>query len=226
MVLKSFVAEMFGSSPFRPLQSHMERVQACVEQLPAFIEAAQRDDWGAAAAVQRQITDHEHEADDLKKDLRLQLPKSLFMAVDRRDLLEILAMQDKIANKAKDIAGLMLGRRMAFPPALCDQYLEFLRRGIDAVGQARQAIEELDELLETGFRGAEVQLVEALLKHLDAIEHDTDQLQIQLRASLRTVERELPPVDVMFLYKIIEWTGDLADRAQSVGSRLQILVAR
>ncbi|HBP75141.1 MAG TPA: phosphate transport regulator, partial [Alcanivorax sp.] len=37
---------------------------------------------------------------------------------------------------------------------------------------------------------------------------------------------ELPPVDVIFLYKIIEWIGDLADRAQKVGGRLQLLLAR
>ena len=40
------------------------------------------------------------------------------------------------------------------------------------------------------------------------------------------LEVELPPVDVIFLYQIIDWVGDLADRAQRVGSRLQLLVAR
>jgi uncharacterized protein Yka (UPF0111/DUF47 family) len=30
----------------------------------------------------------------------------------------------------------------------------------------------------------------------------------------------------MFLYKIIDWIGDLADRAQQVGSRLELLLAR
>jgi hypothetical protein len=30
----------------------------------------------------------------------------------------------------------------------------------------------------------------------------------------------------MFLYKVINWIGDLADRAQQVGARLQLLLAR
>lgn len=34
------------------------------------------------------------------------------------------------------------------------------------------------------------------------------------------------PIDVMFLYRVIELIGDLADVAQRVGSRLQILLAR
>jgi hypothetical protein len=33
-------------------------------------------------------------------------------------------------------------------------------------------------------------------------------------------------VDVIFLYKIIEWVGEVSDRAERVGSRLQILTAR
>ena len=53
-----------------------------------------------------------------------------------------------------------------------------------------------------------------------------DEQQIQIRSQLFKLESELPPVDVIFLYKIIEWIGDLADRAQKVGGRLQLLLAR
>jgi uncharacterized protein Yka (UPF0111/DUF47 family) len=30
---------------------------------------------------------------------------------------------------------------------------------------------------------------------------------------------------MIFLYKIIEWTGELADRAQAVGGQLELLLA-
>ena len=43
---------------------------------------------------------------------------------------------------------------------------------------------------------------------------------------LYLLEKGLPPVDVMFLYQIIEWIGDVADRAQRVGNRLELLMAR
>ena len=41
-----------------------------------------------------------------------------------------------------------------------------------------------------------------------------------------TLENELHPVNVMFLYKVIDSTGEIADRAQRVGSRLQLMLAR
>jgi hypothetical protein len=65
-----------------------------------------------------------------------------------------------------------------------------------------------------------------LIEELDALEKKSDGLEITIRASLFKLEAELPPVDVMFLYKVIDWIGDLADRSQTVGSRLQLLLAR
>lgn len=226
MALKSTIAEMLGGSPFRPLQEHMQRVVVCVDHLPHFIAAAVADDWDAAKAARELIVSGEHEADQLKKSLRRQLPTHLLMAVDRRDLLDMLLMQDKVANKAKDISGLMLGRRMRIPPPLTDAFTRYVERAVAAARQALRAIQELDALLDTGFRGRETAFVDSLIRELDAIEHDTDTLQIQLREQLMALERDWPPVEVMFLYQIIDWVGDLADRAQRVGSRLQVLLAR
>ena len=158
--------------------------------------------------------------------MRVHLPKSLFLPVPRSDLLELLSVQDKVANRAKDIAGLMLGRRMVIPEPLFPAFKAFVSRSIDAAAQALTAMNELDELLETGFAGREVTLVERLIEELDRIEHDTDNMQISLRSELYLLEKGLPAVDVMFLYQIIEWIGDVADRAQRVGNRLELLMAR
>ena len=85
---------------------------------------------------------------------------------------------------------------------------------------------ELDELLEAGFGGREAVLVESMVMELEQIERDTDKIQIDVRRALFKLEKDLPPVDVMFLYKIIEWIGDVADRAERVGNRLEQLLAR
>lgn len=148
------------------------------------------------------------------------------MPVDRADLLELLTQQDKIANKAKDIAGRVLGRKLQVPESLQAEFSTYLIRCIDATEKAAEAINELDDLLETGFRGREVELVEKMISQLDTIEDDTDGLQITLRKNLLSIEKDLNPVDVMFLYQIIDWVGDLADLAERVGARLEILLAR
>ena len=225
MPINPFVS-LFGRSPIGPMQQHIAKAHECAANLVPFFEAIMAEDWVKVEQVQQEMSRLEHEADKLKKSVRLHLPKSLFLPVPRSDLLELLSVQDKVANRAKDIAGLMLGRQMAIPQALQPLMRTYVQRSVDASAQALKAMNELDELLETGFAGREAVLVETLIEELGSIENDTDLLQIEVRRNLFKLEMDIPPVYVMFLYQIIDWVGDVADRAQRVGNRLEQLLAR
>lgn len=120
----------------------------------------------------------------------------------------------------------MLGRKMKIHPDVQPAFRSFVVRSVDASAQALKAIGELSDLMETSFAGREVKLVENLIDELERIERDTDEMQIKLRAALYQREAVLPPVDVMFTYQVIEWIGDVADRAERVGNRLGIIMAR
>lgn len=220
------LSNLFGRSPIKPLQEHMALAVKAAAELVPFFDAVTKDDWVLASEIQRQVVHYEHEADDIKKHLRLHLPKSLFLPVPRTDLLELLTMQDRIPNRAKDIAGIILGRRMTIPESMKVQMNEFVSCSVGAAAQALTAINELDGLLETGFSGRELTVVENMIKELDILEEKADQLEIGIRTSLFALEAQLPPVDVMFLYNIIDWVGDIANRAHDVGGRLQLLLAR
>jgi predicted phosphate transport protein (TIGR00153 family) len=217
---------LFGRSPIGPMQQHIAKAHECAANLVPFFEAVMAEDWVRVEQVQQEMVRLEREADKLKKNVRMHLPKSLFLPVPRSDLLELLSVQDKVANRAKDIAGLMLGRQMTIPAALQPLMLAYVQRCVDASAQALKAMNELDELLETGFGGREATLVQRMVEELEEIEHDTDRQQIEVRRALFKLEKELPAVDVMFLYRIIDWVGDVADRAERVGNRLEQLLAR
>lgn len=217
---------LFGRSPIGPMQQHMAKAHECAAQLIPFVDALMAEDWVEAERIQQQISHLEREADQMKKNIRVSLPNSLFLSVPRSDLLELLSVQDKVANRAKDIAGLMLGRKMKIHPDVQPAFRSFVVRSVDASAQALKAIGELSDLMETSFAGREVKLVENLIDELERIERDTDEMQIKLRAALYQREAVLPPVDVMFTYQVIEWIGDVADRAERVGNRLGIIMAR
>jgi hypothetical protein len=217
---------IFAKSPLKPLEKHMRIVTKACATLPDFFAACNANDWQKAETIRKEIAKLENKADDLKRKLRLELPTGIFMPVSRTDLLELLSQQDKIANKAKDICGRVIGREMEIPATLQQPFNEYLARCVQATEKAADAINELDDLLETGFRGREAKVVEKMIKQLDAIEGDTDDMQIHLRKSLLKLEDSLNPIDVMFLYQVIEWVGELADLAERVGSRLEIMLAR
>ena len=223
--MANVLANIFGSSPVQPLEKHIGIAFDCAKQLKGFFAAAVKGDWKKAAAVRAEIERLEHEADDLKKEIRLGLPKSLFMPVPREDLLELLLVQDKIANRTKDVSGIVMGRKMQMPPEIADQFLEFVDRNVDAAKQARKSVRELDELFTAGFRGAEVDLVAGMIEELDRIETDTDDKQAALRGALFAIENTLNPIDAVFMYQVIELTGEIADMAERVGRRLELLLS-
>ncbi len=220
------IFNIFGPSPIRPIEQHMHKTYLCAKQLHPFFEAVLQDDWTTALAIKDKIGVMEKEADLIKRDLRLHLPAGLFLPVSRTDLLELLSAQDKIANKAEDIAGLVIGRKMVIPQSIAAIFMPFLSRCLETAKQACKAINELDELLETGFRGSEVNIVEKMIVTLDEIEQDSDEKLAELRHRIFELEKDLTAVEVVFLYKLVQWIGDLADHAQTVGGRLQILIAR
>lgn len=226
MSITAPILNMFGYSPVRPLQKHIDKAHECAELLLPFFKTILKQDWHAAEQYQLEIATLERDADKIKKEIRLHLPKSLFLPVPRTDILELLGMQDRIANRAKAISGLIIGRQMHIPESIAEQLMPYLERNIDACTQAHKAIMKLDELVTTAFRGDEMRLIENMLVELDVIEHDTDEMQITIRKKLYDIEDELAPIKAIFLYKLIEWIGDLADRAQTVGGRLSIILAR
>lgn len=223
--MANMLANIFGSSPVQPLERHIEIAFRCAKKLRPLFEAVIANDWDTALAVRADIEALEHEADDVKKEIRLNMPKSLFMPVPREDLLELLLVQDKIANRTKDVSGVIIGRRMQIPETLADKFVEFVDRNIDAAKQARKSVRELDELFTAGFKGAEVALVSDMIEKLDGIETHTDEQQTVLRSALFEIEKTLDPIDAMFLYEVIQLIGEIADMAERVGRRLELLLS-
>jgi predicted phosphate transport protein (TIGR00153 family) len=66
----------------------------------------------------------EQKADVLKKKLRMNLPSTFMMPFSRRDLLDVLLIQDSIANITKDLAGLMMSRKMVFPKEFAQDFID------------------------------------------------------------------------------------------------------
>ena len=57
------------------------------------------------------------------------------------------------------------------------------------------------------------------------METRSDQKQAEIRAALFEIEKTLDPIDAMFLYEVISLTGEIADMAERVGRRLELLLS-
>jgi predicted phosphate transport protein (TIGR00153 family) len=152
------------------------------------------------------------------------MPRRLMLAMERRDMLEILDCQDSIADVTQDVAELADQRGMKLPQPLAEPVRNLARRVVAACEQAQRIIDELDELVETGFQGREVALVEEMISELARIETETDQLLDHACRTLFAMEDELG-ISTVYWHQILLWIADVADYAERVGNRLRLLIA-
>jgi predicted phosphate transport protein (TIGR00153 family) len=207
------------------MQQHMRVAVDCARAVMPLVEDMVAGRTENLASRRAEIDRLEHEADDIKNEIRSSLPRRLLLAMERRDLLEILDFQDSIADVAQDIAGLADQRSMIVPEGLGETFLDLTRRVIAACELAQAIIDQLDQLVETGFAGREVARVEAMIEELARLESETDDLEERLHRKLFEREDELG-ISTVFWYDMIRWIERIADHAERVGSRLRLLIAR
>ena len=221
----AWIDKLVGRSPIGPMQRHMQAAVSCVHQIVPLVEAMAAGDQDAVRAHRAEIDRLEHEADEIKHEIRSNMPRRLLMAMERRDMLEILDHQDSIADVTQDIAELADQRHMKLPEALADPVRALAARVVAACEQGQRIIDELDELIETGFGEREVARVETMISELGRIESDTDKLLDSAARTLFAMEDELG-VATVFWHQVLLWIANLADLAERVGNRLRLLIAR
>ena len=220
----AWIDKLVSRSPIGPMQEHMHAAVECGRQVVPLVEAMVAGDNAAISACRAEIDRLEHAADELKHEIRSHMPRRLLMAMERRDMLEILDCQDSIADVTQDIAELADQRGMHLPPELAQPILALATRVVAACEQGQNVIDELDELVETGFGEREVGRFGEMISKLGEIETETDELQDQAARALFRLEAELG-VATVFWHQIILWIADLADFSERVGNRLRLLVA-
>ena len=216
------IINVFGRSPFIPLQMHMEKVVECVGQIPNIFEAYRQEDIKKVESIADKLSKLEHQADQIKHDIRNSLPRGLFMPVDRSKLLKILNLQDGIANKAENV-GILLTFKQAksfegFDPA----FDIFMEKCLATFNLTRNIIEQLDELLESGFGGSEAQKVHEMIDQVSVKEYESDVSQRELVRMLLTHEDSISYGDFFLWTRVIQQIGGIADRADNLAAAVRI----
>ncbi len=228
MVMKSTspLAGLLRKSPFKPIQEHMRTVFACVSLLPALFEALAAKDTPKVEQIAREIADLETTADKQKSVFRLNMPKTLFMPVDRRDLLNLLRNQDSLADDAEKISQILISRNMEIPATIKEMLNTLLADTVAICAEARMMIEELDELVQVGFGGLEHDKVIKMIEGIRSSERNIDKTLQQIKRALFTEEDTLHPVSVMFWYQIIDLLGNMSDQAENMSDRLLLFLSK
>ncbi|MCP8352153.1 TIGR00153 family protein [Candidatus Synchoanobacter obligatus] len=226
MIRRPSFFSIFAKSPFKRLEKHMRVVHECVSLLPGFYDLCQAGEWEKAEKVAKKISSLESDADALKRKLQVRLHADLYLPVPRTDVLALLQVQDNIANQAEDVMGLMMGRKMVFPDAVKGSVRLLLAQMIKTCNKALDVNGEMRDLLEAGFDGVVLKMLEEMVTELDALEDEADQIQAKIRQEIFQIESQHNPVDVLFWYHFVKELSAVIDWAQRVGTQLIIISSR
>lgn len=216
------ILRLFGRSPFAPLQSHMEIVTKCVHGLPALFEALEKKDYVQLEHLSEDISHLEHEADLIKNNIRNHLPKSLFLPIDRANLLEILSIQDSIADKAEDIAVLVTLKPLEVLPIFKQEFKLFLHKNIETFDEAKLIIKELQDLVESSFGGMEAAKVRSMVDEVAYREHEVDIIQRQLLKSLFKAEDQLTYITFHQWQRLFESIASISNLSENLAYRIRM----
>jgi len=216
------ITNVFGRSPFIPLQMHMEKVAECVDKIPEIIDAYQHQNKGKVKSLAKKISRLEHAADLIKHDIRNNLPRGIFMPVDRANLLRILKNQDSIANRVENLAVLLTFKQASTFDGFEAGFNDMVTKSLEAFVLTHNIIGQLDELLETGFGGVQAQTVQKLVDKVAHKEYETDVIQRELLRDMLAHEHTISYGDFFLWTSIIHQVARLADRCEELASSVRM----
>ncbi|MCB1106862.1 MAG: TIGR00153 family protein [Chlamydiia bacterium] len=218
------IARLFGKSPFHPLQSHMQKVSGVMKKLTEVFDHLIDKTPDELEALVKELNKLEHEADLTKNDIRNHLPKSLFLPIDRAQFLEILSMQDSIADKAEDIGELLTLYPTQELGELCHHLDQLFKKNMEAFWDARNIIKELHELLESSFGGIEAEKVKTIVEKTSRLEYEADKMKHSLlKEFFKTAEEVKTPV--FYLYtRLVEEINKISHLSEKLANRIRMIL--
>lgn len=220
------ITNLFGKSPFKPLQEHLEKVKECLDEIQPIFDAFYKQDYKEVKEISKKIMKLEHQADNIKNKLRNNLPKTLFLAIDKKDLFNLLSAQDSVCDNVEDLAVVLNLREMEVPEKLKPLLDELIKKVIEVGNLSVDVILELNNLLEASFSGPEAEKVTKMADEVSVLEWESDKIQFKLAQTLFKMEKELDPVSIFMWMKIFQTLSEIADAAEKVTKLLRLFLSK
>jgi predicted phosphate transport protein (TIGR00153 family) len=218
------IARLFGKSPFAPLQTHMEKVSLCITKLTHILEGLHSLDPHVLETEVKELSKLEHEADLTKNDIRNHLPKSLFLPIDRDALLDILSIQDHLADKAEDIGHLLILHPFNPSDPVFGGLIKLFKKNTEAFWDTLKIIHEMHDLLESSFGGMEAERVKAMVEATSYKEHEADKMKYALLGEVFKAAPSLSMPTFYLYIRLIEEVNAISHTSERLANRIRTIL--
>jgi len=213
-------------TPFNQLLDHMGKVRECVDLLGVGLIKYYKGDYKDFSELAKKVSKLEHQADLIKSDLRSHLPSKLLMPVDKGRFLWTLREQDAILDHAENLVEMLDMRHTKIPKELQPIFIEHANLVIETVKAMEIAIENIRDLVETGFVKREREQTKEYIHKVHDFEYKADKKRYEMTKGIYKLEKKLSPMNVYHLLKIVDWVDEIADHAENVSDWLRSMIAK
>lgn len=222
----SWLTKLIAPSPFSPLVELQAKISEGIERVPLLVDAVIAGNQAEVLKYAKELSKIENEADVMKTRLRDSLPRSVFMQVSRPVLLDVLSLQDSVADAFEDLGVLFSMRTMECPPKeVCELLKELVDSVVQVCNRASEVVNELPNLSGASFSGPEAQRVLTLIDLVDREEHLSDKIQDKLAKAFFRHEDSFKPAAIFLWMKIFNKIGDLANFSEKLTHRIRLFMA-
>ena len=215
------IRDLFKESPFEPLRRHMDMVKQTVDLVRPMFERLRDRDFEGLEAITRDVFKFEHEADQIKTEIRQKIPKTFFLPVYRGDLLGYLKLQDDMADSVEDIAFVLTIKKLELPAVLSDSVLVYVDKVLEVFRHVYEITDMLRTLAGVGLEGEGIDEILDKVSQAEHAEWEADKAQFDLARRLFALEDEIRATDIFLWSRVFEELGSLANYAEKTGDRVR-----
>src|SRR6056297_1834346 len=167
----------------------------------------------------------EHDADDIKVDIRKAYAELKYSYFDKVDALFILHKQDGIIDKADDVIKmLMMNQIKNLDHLIIKDVIALAHTVVESVSKMTHAVSNLRVVAESSFSKREIAKERTDLESVEQTESRSDDEAIDLGKRIYSMKEKMNAVDVLFLQNIIINLAKIADRAERVAEKVRMLI--
>ncbi len=218
------ITNLFSKSPFTSLSDHMGKVIDCVLKVKEIFLKLEEKDYAAVTKIGKEISELENEADLIKNEIRNNLTGKVFIPIEKSTILEILAIQDGIADKCEDIGVLLTYKQIDILPEMKIDFDNFLNKNIEAVKKTYLLIEKMERVIKSTFAGKDGESIKALVDEVAFLEHEADQFQQKLLQNLFSNDDKMSYATFYLWIHILKTLSDLSNYSEKMANRVRTMI--
>ncbi len=219
---RSSLEDALFESPFDGLSKHSNIIKKAIGEFKKGIHYYTEGEFEKSEECFEKVSKLEHKADQIKIEIRENLPSFIFMPITREDFLNLLREADAILDHAEDVGVLLPMREEEVPEFVCDDFKAFSKKIFDSVKKFEELMDTFSDLLESSFSKKSKKEARELQQTISQMEYEAD--KIEKRISKKLFNYDEKPLTAIHLLKVVDRMDSIADHSENVADRIDSIL--